>query len=295
MRRYLYIAAFSLLCHSCVVSSKQMANLESKLDANSIVIENQNRQIETLKEQANDLRGKNASLTSDTLRLNRQIREIEAKYDKIIESGANSTIIANRRVESAEESMRRKNDKLAHVKSTIDKHKTTLNYMEQSITGKLNSYFYNDVAALYQTKTGINIEIADSRILSDSTLIDTANLFIGDIMQLLESNNDFNVTIDSYFSDEEIIADIDTAVDNEARDSLTSDNSNRWAMSLERGVIFANMFIENGLEASRIEVVAHTIDYPLYKIVYDDSPSRVIIELNLDSEAIIEVFESITN
>ncbi|MFI3322317.1 MAG: hypothetical protein R3Y50_07300 [Rikenellaceae bacterium] len=273
MRFLLFILLFLTSC----VSSQKYSDATRRLDANRVVIQNQTSEIESLKADKKSLYMSNINLSGDTLRLRRQIQLLEDKYDRMEARGSVNTLVAKRRADEIEQTMRRRNSEIMELSSAIEKRQNMLNDIEAFLVDIVGKYFGGDKAVVYQTKSGLNIEFADCRILRDSTVLTTLDNLCDELVPYLQVNNDINVVVDSYA----------------AKNDTLHTTTEVWEFSLKKGALMANRLIERGVDATRVEVVSHGNDYPHRSVFGDDCPLHTTVEFNIDVTRIIELFDEI--
>ncbi|MFI3314728.1 MAG: hypothetical protein R3Y04_03585 [Rikenellaceae bacterium] len=277
MKYFAALIAMWVVCSSCVVSSKKYNEITTKVTAYSVVIDNQNKEVESLKTLNKAMTNRLISLSQDSIRAVNKIKMLENNYSNVVEDGATSTIATMRKAEEYETAIKKNNSLLRELNSEIVERNTRMGLIEKTVVTKFQNKIADGSAVLSQTKSGFNLELDDTAILSDSTMMDSINVFVTKIIPFLQINDDLTLTIESYVT---------------VADSISSPFE-VWEMSLKKGAVYANMFLEKGLEPSRIKVTNSGSAYPYTSPFKSNSIQITIIKFNLDATHIIEKFDKL--
>lgn len=276
MKLFCHLILIVLSC-SCV-SSKKYTALQVRENANSIVIDNQNKQITQIKDRNAELLNKNVLLIQDTLRLSSALASLKNTFSTIVESGSNQTIIAKRRMAEYEMTVRRRNEEIQQLKVKLSERDKELDRIEFNVSKQLTQLFSGESAVIYQTTNSVDIEFSDCKIYQDSMLKDSVKLLIKNIVDYIKPNVGISVVIDSYA----------------AENSGSKDPNEVWAISAKKGFAVANELLACGLPATRVQVVTHGTGYTGSVVFADDCPLHTIVKLVFDPSEIIDLLNSIS-
>lgn len=252
--------------------------LQVRENANAIVIENQNKQITQLRELNGALLSKNISLIQDTLRLSSAFASLNNSLSTIVESGSNQTIIAKRKMEEYEMTVRRRNQEIQLLKVKLSERDKMLDNIEFNVSKQLSQLFSGGDAVIYQTSNSVDIEFSDCKIYKDSLLKDSVKLLIKNIVDYIAPDKNISVVIDSYA----------------AENSGSKKSDEVWSISAKKGFAVASQIIANGLPMSRVQVVTHGNSYAGGVVFMDNCQLRTIIKLVFDPSEIIDLLNSIS-
>ncbi|MEG1935681.1 MAG: hypothetical protein RR141_06765, partial [Rikenellaceae bacterium] len=221
---------------------------------------------------------KNITLIQDTLRLSSRLASLKGSLGTIIESGSTETLIAKRKMNEYQQTVRRRDQEIQTLKPRLAERSKELDQIEFNLSSQLSTLFKGDAAVIYQTQNSVNIEFSDCKIYKDSMLIDSVKLLIKNIAPFLNANSHIGIVVDSYA----------------AENSGKAKAGEVWNLSAKKGFTVANELIINGIDVSRVQVITHGNSYSGTVAFLDDCPLHTIVKLVLDSTEIIDLLNSIS-
>lgn len=286
-----YISAVILLS-SCMVSSKKYSDALTRESANTILIDNLSSEISNLKQENNALKNSNLMLAGDTIRLEREMRKLKSDYLYAIERGATSNISLQRKSDEYKNSFRRQGVLIQDLQDAILARNSKINSLESSIGLSVNRYLDRDCAILYQTKSGLNLELNDCIILNDSLVADSLNLFISNISDLLLNDDQVSIIIESYSALNDTLL-VDTLSVDSVSTNTVSNIEDIWSTNLKKGGFYAAKLIENGVNKESISIITPSRNY-MYETPFSGGSELItLIKFNIDATHIIEMFDKL--
>lgn len=199
--KILMICALCISAAACVPTRKydsmraQVMRYESELDRAS-------KQIDRLDCRGDSLRTVTETLTSDTARLAAQVRQLSARYSKLLADGSAEAARMLRQLEQSQSELARRSERVDELEKMLSAREQNIEALRSLVADALLGF--DGKGLTISTKDGKVYVSMDDKLLfrSGSFEIDPRGAkAVGDLAEVLAANPDINVMVEGHTDD----------------------------------------------------------------------------------------------
>lgn len=191
------------------VSTQKYAELDSRMQANRVVMESQKVDLDTLKRENRRLKREVLALTQDTVRFSRRLKNLQDDYGAVKDSDSEKDIQKNRMKAEYEDVLMRKDAYIRELAVQKQIREKDIKDMEIALSGYITSAFGSgrDII-LSQSESMVMVELPNKRLFVGSSMTSSGAAFIDDVSMYINSNSLVSLSLESnqdVFSTKEVV------------------------------------------------------------------------------------------